>query len=539
MAVDQVAEYRELSAALKAGAADLLPTPVTLARGLNDKYVVRPYARIIGQAMADLLAGDTFKRLMIVLPTQVGKSTLVNEWGSFWWLAHRPEARIISTSYGDDLARSRGAKVRDLITEHGHLYDLHHTQPHPATHDWTLRTGGGMRSVAMGRPVTGFRADLLVIDDPFKDRQDAESYARREAVWNWYSSTGSQRLQPDSPLIVINTRWHHDDLSGRLLARDGTWETGGKWKVLHFPAIADPKFGPDPMGRQPGELLPHHGIKLREVVKLSRYWADKRSEQTVRDWEAMAQGDPRPVAGALVTYELLRNIREADAEKYAQPVKHAVAIDPSGGGRDSAGIVGGYLGDDGRLWVTHDRSGHGGSDEWSIWACELAAEIGADSFVVERNFGGDMAAQMLMLSWEKLGRDWQDEQAELVIAAAADGRSYTPPPSPYPMSGVPRLVEVIAKKGKVLRAELVAQQMTMDKVRLASAPPAGAHVELEQEWATWMPTDPLSPGRIDASVYLAWALLKIHGASRVISVAAHKKDAAGGARGIAARRIQR
>lgn len=535
MGVDQLEDYRGLNAALRASARDLLASPTAMARGLDPRYVVRPYARSIGAAMAELLTGATFKRLMIVLPTQVGKSTLVNEWGSFWWLANRPQDRIISTSYSDDLAKSRGERVSDLVTEHGHLYDLAHRRSVTAAKQWSLTTGGGMRSVSMGRAINGFPANLMIIDDPFKDRFDAESHARREAVWDWYSSTGSQRLQPSSPIIVINTRWHVEDLSGRLLTRDGLWEDGGKWRLLHFAAEADPKFGPDPLGRQAGEWLPHHGIKMIDLGGLDSYWRDKKSEQTPRDWASMAQGDPQPVTGALVTYDQLRRIREYDTAAWAPAIKSAVAIDPSGGGRDAAGVVGGHLGDDGRLWITHDRSGVGGSDEWSTWACTLAADIGADAFVIEANYGGDMAKRMIKTTWQMLGRAHEDRQRELAAAAAAAGVAFTPARNPYPMTGIPIIIEVHARKSKTLRGELVAQQMKMDKVRIG----APMH-ELEQEWATWMPTDSLSPGRIDASVYLAWHLLRIGGMSEVLSVAATKIGAAGAGGGQSAgRKIER
>lgn len=531
---DQLEDYRGLNAALRASARDLLPTPTHMARGLDPRYVVRPYARVIGAAMAELMRGDSFRRLMIVLPTQVGKSTLVNEWGSFWWLANRPEDRIISTSYSDDLAKSRGERVADLVGEHGYLYGLEHRTARPAAHNWRLKSGGGMRSVAMGRSITGFPANLLIIDDPFKDRADAESHARREAVWDWYSSTGSQRLQPFSPIIVINTRWHVEDLSGRLLTRDGLWEDGGKWKLLHFAAEADPKFGADPLGRKPGEWLPHHGIALIDLGALDRYWRGKKAEQTPRDWASMAQGDPQPIAGALVTYDQLRAIRQYKVAEWSPALKHAVAIDPSGGGRDAAGVIGGHLGTDGRLWITHDRSGVGGSDEWSTWACQLAAELGADAFVIEKNYGGDMAGRVVKTTWEKLSREHDERQAELAEQAAAAGASYTRQANPYPMHGIPRIVEVTAKKAKVLRGELVAQQMKMDKVRLGAP-----MLELEQEWATWMPTDPKSPGRIDASVYLAFHLLKVAGMSEVVSVAGQSKDAGGGRGQTGGRRIQR
>jgi hypothetical protein len=300
-------------------------------------------------------------------------------------------------------------------------------------------------------------------------------------VHDWWSSTASKRLQPDMGVVcAIMTRWHEDDWGGRRLKEEGRIEEGGRWKVVHLPAIADPKFGKDPIGRAPGEPLTHPKIPTRDGARLAAWWADMKKTSIVRDWHSLAQGDPQPTEGALVSDELLRLIRDATTEVEAQKV--AVAVDPSGGGRDTAGIVGGFLGDDGRLWITDDRSGVMSSADWSRQACLLAYETNAALILCETNFGGDMCLLVIRTAWDSLVKE---------------GRI---PPGQLP----PRVKAVRAKQGKLLRAEPIAQQMILDRVRLR-----GVFTDLEREWATWQPTDQASPGRIDASVYLAYGLLPV------------------------------
>lgn len=349
--------------------------------------------------------------------------------------------------------------------------------------------------------------NCLIVDDPHKDRADAESARSRQHVHDWYSSVALKRLQPDRNAVVgILTRWHEDDWAGRRITEEGRLEGGGRWKVVHLAAIADPKFGPDPLGRAAGEPLPHPKIPTRDRVALLAWWHDMKRTSTVRDWHSLAQGDPQPSEGALVSEELLRILR--DTTTRVEPQKVAVAVDPSGGGRDTAGIVGGFLGDDDKLWITHDRSGVMSSADWAKEACRLAYETDAAIVFVETNYGGDMAELALHTAWKAL----QDDE--------------TIPKKQLP----PKIDAVRAKQGKLLRAEPIAQQMVLDRVRLR-----GLFVDLEREWATWMPTDPASPGRIDASVYLAYGLLQgIAGMSEVISPAGVSREQvrAGGLGGV-------
>ncbi|MFC4060219.1 terminase large subunit domain-containing protein [Planomonospora corallina] len=486
--LDDVELYRRLAAAQRETSRALLADPVTLARGLDRTFVLRPHVRLIGQALAGAERGD-YDRLLIITPPQCGKSTLVAEWFPFWWLARHPGDKVAVTSYSDALALRHGKMIRGYVEEYGHEYDLALKPGSSAAQDWDLLSGGGVRSVSVGSGLTGFSVNLLLIDDPHKDRADAESAASRQAVHDWYSSTALKRLQPDRNAVVgIQTRWHPDDWAGRRLKEEGRIEEGGRWKVVHLPAIANPdKFGPDPLGRRDGDPLTHPKIPTRDRAALLAWWDDMKRTSIVRDWHALGQGDPQPAEGALVSEELLRLIR--DPGLHVTPQKIAVSVDPSGGGRDTAGVVGGFLGDDGRVWITHDWSGVMSSADWSAAACRLAHETDAAIIYVESNYGGDMCELAIRTSWETLQRAGE-----------------------IPARKLPPLVRPVrAKVGKLLRAEPVAQQMIQDRVRLR-----GMFTDLEREWATWMPTDPMSPGRIDASVYLVYGLLPDAAAGAVV-----------------------
>lgn len=491
MAADDVGTYARLTAASRSLAADLLRDPATMARGLDPDYRMRPHTRVIGQAMAGVLNGD-YDRLLILTPPQVGKSTLVAEWGPFWWFANRPKDDIVIASYGADLAEDRSKGVRQRITDHGHEYDL--VLRTSAVHDWELTSGGHLRAIGVQGGLSGFPANLIIVDDPHADRAQAESPRMRRAVHDWWSSTGSKRLQPDMGVVVaIMTRWHEDDFAGRRLKEEGRLDEGGRWKVVHLPAIADPKFGPDPIGRKPGEPLTHPKIPTRDKAKLSRWWADMKRTSMVRDWHSLAQGDPQPTVGSLVSAELLEAIRRPGVG--VEPQKIAVAVDPSGGGRDTAGVIGGFLADDGRLWITDDRSGVMSSTEWSTVACLLAHQTNASVIVYEKNYGGDMIEIVIRSAWDALVK-------EGVI-----------PAEKLP----PMLKWVHARQNKLLRAEPIAQQMILDRIRFRGILP-----DLEHEWQTWQPTDPKSPGRIDASVYLGYHLLPVPMAGHASAVGAQQ-----------------
>lgn len=466
-----------------------LTDPVTLAAHLDPNYRVRAHLRVIGDEYASLLTrfrayGETRRaaRLMINTPPQCGKTVSAVEWAAFWWLALHPDQRIIIGCYNSDLAVDRGTAVRKLVLLYGERFGLALEHGSSAKKDWRLTTGGGVLSVGVAAGVTGKPGNLIIIDDPTKSRAEADSPTYRKAVSDWYSADLMTRRSPACPVVLVQTPWNPDDLRAQVLKQDGRIEDGGRWRVVVMPALCtDPTN--DPLGRAAGDPLSHPGVADGDRDGLLAHWGEQRATSIARDWIALYQCDPKPQEGTLIGADVLLRQRcyTSRPTTCAPAERVAVAVDPSGGGRDTAGVVVGYLGDDKRLYLTHDRSGVMSSEAWARTACELAEETNAELIICETNFGGDMCTLAIRTAWEALRREHPDRFGTIC----------------------PRIVAVRAKRGKMLRAEPIAQQWLEDRIRTAAFLP-----ELESEWTSWLP-GPESPGRIDASVYLAYELLPV------------------------------
>lgn len=497
----------ELSELRKQADQDALRDPGTLAYYLTGKWAFRPHNELVSSELVRLHTGEN-KRLMVMQPPQTGKSSLLAIWAPFWWLCLHPEHKVIIASYGQQLAVGRGRAIRKLVQEHGWRYGLQIARGSGSVAEWELETGGGVKAVGFGSAVTGFSADLLLIDDPHKNRAEAESLVIRERVWDSYSADLYSRLQPGSPVALLYTPWHIDDLGNRILEQDGRQDDperpDGQWRLLRMPAFADSED--DPLGRAVGEPLQHPKIPIEDAQAAIDHWDGRRRSTSVRDWHALYMCDPKPAEGALVTKELLRERRHIPPR--VTPVKSAVAVDPAGGGRDASGIIGGILGDDQKVYITHDRTLDGYSPDWGPHAALLAAQLKADYLIIEHNYGGEMARTAFRSGWDAVrrmasGNAHDTDDPELVAQCMElDEVPYL----------VPQIMLMQAKKGKLLRAEPIAQQFWDDRLRLGAYLPA-----LEYEWCTWMPTDPDSPGRIDASCYLDYVLGQVPGADSLLT----------------------
>ncbi|MEV4122869.1 terminase family protein [Micromonospora sp. NPDC049645] len=492
----------EIEALRRANDVEALATPTTLARHLSPSYVRRRHVNVIGREIAALEAGE-FDRLLISTPPQVGKTVTAVVWAAFWWLCKHPGHRVIIGSYGTVLATKRGVAVRKLVELYGERYGLVLEPGDRSKSDWSLTTGGGLKSVGIAAGITGNPGDVVFVDDPHKSRADAESIKRRDAVDDWLMADIESRMAPDAPIVIIMTRWHADDIAGRVVEREGRTTAGGRWRVVVMPALCTDQAN-DPLGRQLGDPLPHPKIKPGDREALLRHWEGRRRSNRLRDWSSLYQCDPQPAAGALLTEAQLRGQRwyKLPRKVTATPVIKAVAVDPSGGGRDVAGIVAGWLGDDDRLYLTHDRSDVLSAADWGKRACELAVDTDADRFVVEINYGGDQASYVLKAAWHELRRAELTALGLPDTPAARRSAAYRKS-NPRFARPRPRIVTVHARRGKLLRAEPIAVQWTTDRIRTAAE-----LLDLEKEWATWQPTDKESPGRIDASVHLAWSVLR-------------------------------
>jgi predicted phage terminase large subunit-like protein len=266
-------------------------TPGELARAINPRTVQTPALDLVDQALLDLV-DQPDGRLIITMSPQEGKSVRVAGDFPAWQLKRNPDCRIVVASYGQSLATRNGRAIRNRITNNPVL-GLTIAADNGAVHEWTLAGHeGGVLSVGIGGGLTGRPADLLVIDDPIKDRKEADSPTYRQAVWDWWTDVASARLAPGAPVVLILTRWHHDDLAGRLLAA----EDGDRWQVLNIPAQADhrPEEGEtDPLGREPGEFM----VSARGRTR--RQWEQRKTTAGPRTWASLYQGRPTPDEGTL------------------------------------------------------------------------------------------------------------------------------------------------------------------------------------------------------------------------------------------------
>lgn len=443
--------------------------------------VQRPHLEVIDSALTGILAKPR-ARVMIFTPPQVGKTMRASNWFPFWWLSMRPRDHLVMISYSASHAQRQSTIVRNLVRDYGSEYGLRLSPEEATQARWYLTAGGGLRAGGISTGLSGTPMDLGIIDDPFAGRAEAESLQMRNKVWNWYSSVWTARRKPDTREVLIMTRWHKDDLAGRLLQQDGRVEEGGDWIVVHMPAIAmapNHELGvwEDPLGRAPGEPLTHPTVELGDSVALLDHWREQKHRVTGRDWRALWQGVPFDAEGALVSMDLIRERTETPPESFT---RLAIGVDPSGGGRDTAGLVAGGLDEESRLWFLADGTERLSSLEWPRRACRMANEHGATEIVVETNFGGDMALTLIEQAW-----------AELLRAGEVEGLC-------------PYVKGVTARKSKVLRAEPIAQAIATDRVRFAR----GADLkQLGTEWTMWEPGSTFSPGALDASVHLATRLL--------------------------------
>lgn len=270
-------------------------TPGELAALITPGIIQTPALDLVDQAVM-WAHGTPGARLIISLPPQEGKSERVTKTGSLWALARNPQTRIGIVSYAQTLAEGFGRDVRNWIASNDGDEDtfdigLRIASDNGSARRWQLEGHrGGVYCVGIGGGLTGRPLDVLVIDDPFSDKEQAASARYRERVWNWWQSVGSTRLTPGAPVILINTRWHEDDLAGRFLAA----EDGDRWRVVNIPALADhdPAKGEvDPLGRMPGEWL----ISARG--RTTAEWEAIRIQAGTRTFNALYQGRPSPDAG--------------------------------------------------------------------------------------------------------------------------------------------------------------------------------------------------------------------------------------------------
>lgn len=529
------------------------PTPGHLSQLHRPSFKQTPMLDKLDEAIMMAQRGEA-TRIIVNTPPQEGKTSRLQD-GCAWLMLKDPTLRIAFASYEQSIAAQSSLEIRRIIETHGGGYRgqtqaLGHVDvlglqldPERAQQtNWSLADVPGKKkvrpgsvvAVGIGSSLTGRPVDVMVIDDPIKDAKQADSDTWRKAVKDWYRSVVLTRLPPRSIVIVVQTRWHEDDLTGWLLAEDAK-EKFPQWLHLNIPAQAGED---DILGRQPGEFLPStRGRSTKD-------WEQKRKDVGTRWWFAMYQGEPGDPEGGDFKREWFAKYRVAEAPTLGYVMTVIDPADNTGDG-DEAGIITGGLDSKGEVYVLEDNSGHytvGGwvraglyamirnkasrlgyekslsglqrsiKAEWTIirkQARELARAQSAWSTFDDEDWPEEIN-MLAMQDAETELRD-EDDDPDVLFARAQQLREMWPHvPAILRMPKVgPPIKGIRAVGSKSLRASLVSPHYEGGRVHHV-----GLLAKLENQMSTWLPSQD-SPDRMDAVVHLVAELMALSTASKV------------------------
>jgi len=240
--------------------------------------------RLLLRELEDIAAGEN-DRLMVQMPPGTAKSRYVSDLFPPWFMARQRGTSVIGASHTSGLAQYFSRKVLGRIRQHGATLRMHLRSE--GVESWETTNGSEYRAAGVGAAIAGRRADLVLIDDPVKSREEADNLDIRNRTWEWYQGDVIGRLKPTGRIVLIMTRWHEDDLAGRLLDLQP-----GRWRTLALPALAE---ADDPLGREPGTPL------WPEYWPLEK-WLAKQAEAggpNSREWNSQYQQRPASATGAL------------------------------------------------------------------------------------------------------------------------------------------------------------------------------------------------------------------------------------------------
>lgn len=302
-------------------------------RKLDPLWMGNWHLDILADKLQRIERGE-LKRLMIFLPPRNGKSQLSSINFPAWYLGRNPTKEVVVASYTAELAIEFGRKTRDLVDheDYKNIFQTRLNDGSQSAQRWNTRNGGGYYAVGVGGSLTGRGADLLVIDDILSGREDAESPLQRERVWQWFNSTAYTRLSPTGAVIVVMTRWHDDDLAGRLLKQQPD-----EWEVIKLPAVATE----DEAHRKVGEALWPARFPLSQLE-------DIKSTIGTYEWSSLYQQDPLDSASQEFRRQFFKYIEPRELKK----TRKYLTIDPAVSKRDSADYTGFCINevDDKNVW---------------------------------------------------------------------------------------------------------------------------------------------------------------------------------------------
>ncbi len=393
------------------------------------RYSAAKHHEVIAAALEEVEAGR-IQRLIITMPPRHGKSELASRRFPAWFLGKDPYRHMIFATYNDEFATDFGRHVRDTMKSDifKQVFPLCRLKAGSQASDRIQTEEGGIAVfVGRGGSLTGRGADLLVIDDPIKDREEADSKTLRDKMWGWFTDVAMTRLMTaGARVVIIMTRWHEDDLVGRLIDPKNSYyvpEEAENWKVLSLPAIA---VDDDPMGRKNGEALWPERFDLDFLNQAKRL--------NPKGFSALYQGSPSPDDGDYfkrewlkfyVPSELPRNIRIYVASD------HAVSSDQE---RDATCLLPVGVDEDDNIWILPD-----------VWWRRADTETVVEGMI-------DIMRRRSPLMWwaesghitKSIGPFLRKRMAERQVYCAVD--------------------EVVPTKDKQTRAQSIRARMSMGKV---------------------------------------------------------------------------
>lgn len=383
------------------------PSPGDLAADLDRTTVQTPALRAVDHAVADTIRDGG--RLIVTIPPQEGKSTRVAVWAPVWALMRDPDKRVVVASYAETLAARNAYQARSIVNEHGSgavdevtgaaLPDrlgIQVARDNRQQRSWGINgTKGGYYATGTGGSLTGRAADILIIDDPFKNQTQADSAREREKVWEWWTSVAQTRLAPGAAVIIIMTRWHAADLVGQILDEEAKLPAGERvWEIMNIPAVAEDGV-PDVLAREPGTAMESARGRTKDEFL--------RIKQAVgpRVWAALYQGQPTPSEGGLFGREEFAQGRVEGADLAGR----IITVDPAESGHgDEAGLL--VMGWDanGVMYVEEDHSARMASATWARTAVRLAIRRGATDILYEAFTAEQTYRDVLTATWREIRR---------------------------------------------------------------------------------------------------------------------------------------
>lgn len=287
-------------------------------------YEVHWHHALMARELQDFFEGPC-NRLMIFAPPRHGKSEIVSRRFPAWVFGKDPDIPIIATSYGDSLAARMNRDVQRIIDQP----EYNMVFPKTRLEGGQVRTGIGgkylrnsdifeivghrgiYRSAGVGAGITGMGAQLAIIDDPIKNAADAKSKVMRESQWEWLTNVLMTRLEGRNKLLLTLTRWHEDDIAGRLIKLAENDKTADQWKILKLPAMLEEKSYYDP--REIGEALWPKKFPIERLMKIKA--------SNMRTWTALFQQRPTAQTGNIIKREWFRFYRGSGPKHFDKVIQ--------------------------------------------------------------------------------------------------------------------------------------------------------------------------------------------------------------------------